>query len=355
MSANITTESGLVDFVKAIAEPGSRFLLRAFAPGNGPLLDSALLEVSAPGFGQGVQTFANTWDGLGALYYGINPRQTTYVHPDDLATGAKQPKPQVTRRRWLLVDIDGRSPLEAGELAQKAEDFLLSLGWPLPIRVFTGGGYHLLYRIDLPAADQGLVRRVLAYLAVHFSPEGRNGPAWIDTAVSDAARLARLPGTVNVKYQPARVARVDQLPGEIEAVPQERLEALAGPPDEGDLVASGPRKQLHPRYDLANGKRLATQWMEKRQPAVEDHGGWDLTVDTVCILVRGFALPDDFGFRLLLDWNSKNDPQWDEDELWDKWQYFVREGRYPWGFMYSKSKSPCYRSIQSRLTVGGLP
>src|SRR5262245_13511528 len=67
----------------------------------------------------------------------------------------------VARRRWLLIDIDPVRPSdtsatdqereEARELGRVILDWLhREAGWPLPLQVDSGNGFHLLYRIDLP-------------------------------------------------------------------------------------------------------------------------------------------------------------------------------------------------------------
>ncbi len=73
----------------------------------------------------------------------------------------------VTGRRWLLVDADpARDAKISSSDAEKAQAlavvrslrrFLAGLAWPAPILADSGNGYHLLYRIDLPADDGGLV------------------------------------------------------------------------------------------------------------------------------------------------------------------------------------------------------
>jgi hypothetical protein len=87
----------------------------------------------------------------------------------------------ITARRWLLVDIDPRRP--SGISSSDAEHalslnratsiaaHLAGRGWPAPVLADSGNGTHLLYRIDLPTDDGGLVQRVLQSLAARFDDE----------------------------------------------------------------------------------------------------------------------------------------------------------------------------------------
>src|SRR5262245_1397905 len=105
-------------------------------------------------------------------------------------------------RRWLLLDIDSIRPSKlvsatdeekaaAERTADSIRDFLDGRGWPAPITIDSGNGFYLLYRIDLPADDGGLVKGVLEALAGQFDGDG----AEIDTTVFNPSRIAKVPGT----------------------------------------------------------------------------------------------------------------------------------------------------------------
>src|SRR5262249_7854397 len=98
----------------------------------------------------------------------------------------KQPKvttgdAEINRRTGLVLDLDPCRPAKisatdeekaaALERADAVLEFLTARGWPEPIRTDSGNGYHLRYRIDLPADDGGLVRRVLEALAARFDDD----------------------------------------------------------------------------------------------------------------------------------------------------------------------------------------
>jgi hypothetical protein len=108
----------------------------------------------------------------------------------------------VLRRRWLLVDADPvRDPLVSATDAEKAaarqtieavRDFLHGRAWPDPVLADSGNGFHLLYPVDLPADDGGLVERILRALAQRFDTDRVK----IDQKVFNPARICKLPGTV---------------------------------------------------------------------------------------------------------------------------------------------------------------
>src|SRR5256885_985310 len=83
------------------------------------------------------------------------------------------------------------------------------LSGPDPMYADSGNGYHLLYPVDLPAKDGGLVKAVLRSLAGRFDEEGVK----VDTTVFNAARLTKLYGTrackgENTLERPHRWTRV---------------------------------------------------------------------------------------------------------------------------------------------------
>ena len=121
----------------------------------------------------------------------------------------------VLARRWVLVDADPvRDPLVSATDAEKAEaravildvrEHLVGRGWPVPVFADSGNGYHLLYRVDLPAEDGGEVRKLLNALADKFdTPRVK-----IDRSVFNPARICKLPGTLARKgdHAPARPHR----------------------------------------------------------------------------------------------------------------------------------------------------
>lgn len=140
------------------------------------------------------------------VYFTLNP-----VQPDLLARrcnrfdkadeGELTKDKDIVARRWLLVDADPARDAHisatdaekayAREMVQRVRDHLAGCGWPAPVLADSGNGYHLLYRVDLPAADGGVVEAVLKALATRFD----TGKVKIDTSVHNPARICKLPGT----------------------------------------------------------------------------------------------------------------------------------------------------------------
>jgi hypothetical protein len=137
------------------------------------------------------------------VYLALNPRRSDLLRTHRNEAGpAKQDElakdQDVLRRCWLFVDADPVRPSgvsatdaeknRAAETIAAVFGFLTQEGWPAPAVADSGNGFHLLYRIDLPADDGGLVQRVLQALAARFDTE----TVKIDTSVHNPARFTKL-------------------------------------------------------------------------------------------------------------------------------------------------------------------
>jgi hypothetical protein len=163
------------------------------------------------------------------VYFTLNP-----LNPDLLARrcnridwaneGELAKDRDVLRRRWLLIDADPvRDALVSSTDQEKAaaldtvgavRGFLRSRGWPDPILADSGNGYHLLYRVDLPADDGGRVERILKALAARFETDRVK----IDQKVFNPSRICKLPGTLarkgdSTEKRPHRRSRLLEGPG----------------------------------------------------------------------------------------------------------------------------------------------
>lgn len=158
------------------------------------------------------------------------------------ANGPTTSDGEITRRRWLLVDVDpirlaGISSSDeehaaaldlAGEIAKELTD---NWNFPAPILADSGNGAHLLYRIDLPNDDEHttLVTNCLKALAATYSGNGCD----VDTTVYNAARICKIHGTVGRKGdhtedRPHRRSKILEAPAPVEVVSDDALRALAG-------------------------------------------------------------------------------------------------------------------------------
>lgn len=213
-------------FFSLIARPGDVFELRGLVKVNGQ-------QHVTSGFFDDVEALARAAiersgkdDGC---YVTINP-----VKPELLF---RAPKNKVRRagggettsdkdvawRRHMLVDVDPIRPAgisssdaehaAAIEQAKRIRDHLAAQGWPQPILGDSGNGAHLLYPIDMPVDDGGLVQQVLAALHRRFSTDALK----IDEKVFNPARISKVYGTltrkgVDAPERPHRLARILEAP-----------------------------------------------------------------------------------------------------------------------------------------------
>jgi hypothetical protein len=164
----------------------------------------------------------------------------------------------IARRSFLLIDTDPVRPSgvsatdeekrAAIELSDRIRGFLSDCGWPEPVIADSGNGGHLLYRVELPAEDDGLIKRVLAALAITFDRDD----VTVDQSVHNPARISKLYGTmackgINTPERPHRRSAIRQNPTQLTAVTREHLEAL---------VCSRPRDPGHRPPDPGSGPKI---------------------------------------------------------------------------------------------------
>lgn len=148
----------------------------------------------------------------------------------------------VLSRRWLLIDVDRKKAetdkdLSATDAEKEAcrlvalavRDHLVAIGWPVPVTVDSGNGWHLLCRIDLPNSDHSrtLIKAVVYKLAEKFD----SATVEIDKKVHNANRVSKLPGCMARKGmatadRPHRPCRLVHVPDALEVVSAELLQAL---------------------------------------------------------------------------------------------------------------------------------
>ena len=201
------------------------------------------------------------------VYVTVNP-----VNPDLLARAVNRLRPagrnpttadtDIVRRRWLLIDCDPRRASGVSSSnsehdfalakAREIRDGLSSLGWPKPVLTDSGNGAQLMYRIDLPADDGELVRRVIGEIAKASSEQ-----VAIDTSVHNPARIWRLPGTMNCKgdsipERPHRMARILDEPQDIVSVSREQMQDIVSYQSEDTQtdVPDDEWKHTMPAFDL---------------------------------------------------------------------------------------------------------
>lgn len=111
----------------------------------------------------------------------------------------------ITCRRLLLIDIDRATRTSqpatdieiemATEVADRVCTFMTEKGFPIPVRMMSGNGHHLYYPLnDLPNTPEitTAIRTLLTSLAHKFDTTAHR----IDTAVFNASRITKVPGTI---------------------------------------------------------------------------------------------------------------------------------------------------------------
>ena len=186
------------------------------------------------------------------IYFTINPVQSALLARCSnrvkwAKTGDLTTDKDIQARRWLLIDCDATRPsgISATDeeksaslvVAQRIAEHLALIGWPSPVITDSGNGFHLYYRIDLPAEDGGLVGKLLAKLQELFGTPAVK----VDQTVKNSGRITKLLGTPvrkgdDTPERPHRMARLLTVPESILPVPMSLLEALAEVPE----VAAGP-------------------------------------------------------------------------------------------------------------------
>ena len=157
----------------------------------------------------------------------------------------------IVARLWLLIDADAQRPSGISATAAEHEAavervreiyrYLKGQGWPDPIAADSGNGAHLMYRIELPTDDGGLVQQCLHVLARRFDDD----TVKVDQTVFNPARIWKLYGTLtckgdNTAERPHRMARILNAPSTLGTVPLPKLEALVAEAEEHGEPGSRP-------------------------------------------------------------------------------------------------------------------
>lgn len=143
--------------------------------------------------------------------------------------------------RYFFVDIDvvglrenddrkrnatDEEHAEAEEVAKHVRKFLDEKGFPNPIFIDSGNGFHLLYPIHLSATKQNetLIKNAL----IAISEEVNTASVKIDTVVADRSRKLKMPGSTNNGDEAYyRMSEILEYPEEQIVVTEEHLTELA--------------------------------------------------------------------------------------------------------------------------------
>jgi hypothetical protein len=268
------------------------------------------------------------------VYFTLNPVRTDLLarspnRASRAAKGTTTADADVERRRWLLIDADRRMPgdvsaaeAEKARVAEKARAVrrhLSALGWPEPVLCDSGNGFHLLYAIDLPADDGGVVRGVLRALAGRFDDEH----VTIDRKVYNPSRITKLYGTRACKGddrpdRPHRWTRVVEAPAELRPATEGQLKALIPPPPLREPKQGVANAQAAAGFQKLGPPEIAGRaraYVATMPPAVSGKGGHNALFAVACELVLGFGLTKEEAWPILQEYNARCEPPWTEAEL----------------------------------------
>lgn len=261
------------------------------------------------------------------VYFTLNPLSPALLarranRVDVLAKGEGSSDSDVLSRRWLLIDCDPSRPsgisasdaehAAAKEVAVAIRNHLHSLGWPDPILADSGNGWHLLYRVDLPATDGGTVQRCLHALAERFGSPS----VGVDKAVFNPSRICKLYGTFGRKGdhtedRPHRLSRIIRIPENgPQVVPVALLESLAG-----EAPQRWHRKGDHKPPPSNSIIERARRYAAAADPSISGQHGHDTAYKLACALRVGFALSLSDALSVMSEWNDRCSPPWSEAEL----------------------------------------
>ncbi len=197
---------------------------------------------------EGVRAAASMSGGIGT-YYTLNPCRA------DLDRPAREG--DILARRWLMLDIDPTRPKDSNATAAEKEAALdvaykilsyltTERGWPSPVVVDSGNGFHLLFKCDLGTdkLTKQYVKALLVALAARFD----TAAVKLDPSVHNNARIAKLPGTWSRKgphsdERPHRKCELLWVPSSIEPVTLEQIRAeLPAQPTASPAAAPSPAR-----------------------------------------------------------------------------------------------------------------
>jgi len=131
---------------------------------------------------------------------------------EDLCSGSARDV-DIEHRDWLLIDIDRAESAKcpatdeeinaAVELGDRVGEFMTRKGWEEPLRIMSGNGCHLYYRLNaLQNDDQSKV--LLKSLICGLGDKFDNNVVKIDRSVFNASRITKVVGTTAFKGQSSK-------------------------------------------------------------------------------------------------------------------------------------------------------
>ncbi|MFM9965347.1 MAG: YfjI family protein [Planctomycetaceae bacterium] len=307
----------IANWLKVLVEPNSTVETRTLFASNA---DTQVRHYSSNDLMTLASDALRLGKGAKGVYFLLNPLPAKW-------SGAPAKDADIVRRRWLPIDCDPKrkgtvsATDEEKDAARKrmveVDSFLDEQGWPAPVIGDSGNGYWLLYLIDLPADDGGLVHRVLQVLASKFNDEAVS----IDTTVGNASRIGKLFGTLAAKGEhtterPHRVSKIIIIPDELTPVPIEMLQRLAS---ESEKPQQQPLPLMARTGDAGHASRpeaieQARKYLAAMEPSIQGQHGSNRLIKAASVLVNDFSLTDGEASDLLMaEFNPRCEPPWPEN------------------------------------------
>ena len=235
----------------------------------------------------------------------------------------------ITRRNWIYIDFDparltdtsatSEEKAKAWAVCMAAKTWLSSQGWPDPIVVDSGNGYHLYYKCDLEPKDD-LHREVLRVLGSKFGLKTRGDPVDVDQTVHNAARIAKIPGVIsrkgeNTPERPHRGSQIIHMPETIEAVSRDKIMLVGGI---SYSTKESVKRDSAPAFSkpAPPDQRRILSALYAIDPAKLVYDGW---------LKIGMALrswDEEKGLDVWHNWSTRDTERYMPSVLDDKWKSF---------------------------------
>lgn len=211
------------------------------------------------------------------------PNLIEVVHTQEVGVGAADA--DVLKRNWFLIDLDYDHPAgisssddEVAKTLAAAKAFfaLMKPQFGEPVVISSGNGTHLMYRIDLPTDDGGVLKMCLKQ--AKFVLETRFPGVIVDQKVFNPARIWKLPGSVAKKGHELpeqkrfhRQSHMVYIPKQIEVVDAAELEKFCAPAIARDKKEAESKKPVATTYANRGQKFPGSFNIDLRQYLAE-HG-----------------------------------------------------------------------------------
>jgi len=189
----------------------------------------------------------------------------------------------------VWVDIDFK---DKDKDKDEADRWIAEFSLKPSIIVNSGNGYHLYWILNTPAKIEDILKieDINKRLVNHFCG---------DKGAADAARILRLPGTYNIKYDPPRLVTIERIDNDL-VYDLTDFDFLPLPPSSPQPAVAG--NIPSPFTKLLDGV---------------DKGNRHTTLVSLVGHYREKGLPEEETKRILDLWNRENNPPLEEKELID--------------------------------------